>query len=309
MQQGSDYKLDDLLGTWEMIEAETLAGNGTIVPNGVLVEYARHPEKQALMISTMTAPQRNPDFSASELVYLDQRLVHHLRSFKMETAGLPEDLLGVDFSVNLVALYMQDGRPIMLTRNTVSGLNYAFAKLGQAATAGAPMTQQGSTPATAQPSGGFGKRNPKPPGRPWQRHWDGVWQRHDGVILIVQGNQFQVNQYGMAVDTGMFATEANVLTTQSSYTGAQEQYQFALEGDVLQLRMPGEAVQLSADPVNPPRLPCDQVVLDHGVNNRFCLVYDFRIVPVILEAFFDLRFRGNRPHFLSAVGREQVCRQ
>src|SRR5690606_15378499 len=28
MQQGRDYELDDLLGTWEMIEAETLAGNG-----------------------------------------------------------------------------------------------------------------------------------------------------------------------------------------------------------------------------------------------------------------------------------------
>ena len=235
MQQGSGYKLDDLLGTWEMIEAETLAGNGAIVPNGVLVEYARHPEKQALMISTMTAPQRNPDFSARELVYLDQRLVHHLRSFKMDTAGLPEDLLGVDFSVNLVALYMQDGRPIMLTRNTMSGLNYAFAKLGHATTGGVALTQQGSTPGTAPPSGGFGQPQP-PAAQPPVAALDGVWQRHDGVILIVQGNQFQVNQFGMAVDAGMFATQANVLTTQSSYTGAQEQYQFALEGDVLKLK-------------------------------------------------------------------------
>jgi hypothetical protein len=64
----------------------------------------------------------------------------------------------------------------------------------------------------------------------------GVWQRHDGVILIVQGNEFQVNQYGMAIDAGMFATQANVLTTQSSYTGALEQYQFELEVNVLKLQ-------------------------------------------------------------------------
>jgi hypothetical protein len=65
---------------------------------------------------------------------------------------------------------------------------------------------------------------------------DGVWQRQDGVILIVQGNQFQVNQYGMPIDAGMFAVQANVLTSQSSYTGALEQYQFALEGNVLKLQ-------------------------------------------------------------------------
>ncbi|HNP37933.1 MAG TPA: clostripain-related cysteine peptidase, partial [Woeseiaceae bacterium] len=140
MQQGSAFELEDLLGTWEMIEAEALASNGAIVPNGVLVDYARHPEKKALMISTMTAPQRNAAFKARELVYLDRRLVPHLRSFKIATEGLPEDPLGVEFSVNLVALYMQDGRPVMLTRNTVSGLNYAFAKVGQAA-AGAPSAE------------------------------------------------------------------------------------------------------------------------------------------------------------------------
>jgi hypothetical protein len=108
------------------------------VPNGVLVEYARHPEKQALMISTMTAPKRNPDFAARELVYLDLRLVKHLRSFKIDTVGLPDDPLAVEFSVNLLGLYMQDGRPILLTRNKVSGLNYAFAKVGQPATGARP---------------------------------------------------------------------------------------------------------------------------------------------------------------------------
>ncbi|HNP37785.1 MAG TPA: hypothetical protein PKK10_18230, partial [Woeseiaceae bacterium] len=57
----------------------------------------------------------------------------------------------------------------------------------------------------------------------------------DGVILIVQGDQFQVNQFGMPIDAGMFALQGNVLTTQSSYTGTLEQYWFALEPDVLQL--------------------------------------------------------------------------
>jgi hypothetical protein len=240
MEKGGSFELDDLLGSWEMIEAEALAGSGAIVPNGVLLEYARHPEKQALMIGTMTAPQRNPDFSARQLVYLDQRLVHHLRSFKMDTAGLPEDVLGVEFSINLVALYMQDGRPIMLTRNTVSGLNYAFAKLGPPATGGPAAAQPGSPQGAAQAPGAFGQQPPagQPPAAPSPvaLTLDGVWQRQDGVILIVQGNQFQVNQYGMPIDAGMFAVQANVLTSQSSYTGALEQYQFALEGNVLKLQ-------------------------------------------------------------------------
>lgn len=231
MRQGSDFELDDLLGTWEMIEAEALAKRGEIVPNGVLVEYARHPEKRALMISTMTAPQRNPDFAARELVYLDQRLVHHLRSFKIDTEGLAEDPLGVEFSVNLVALYMQDGRPIMLSRNTVSGLNYAFAKVSLPA--GSAAQAPGGPPAGAQPPAPFGQPQAAPPA---VATLDGVWQRHDGVILIVQGNQFQVNQFGMAVDAGMFAIESGVLTTQSSYTGALEQYRIVLEADVLQLQ-------------------------------------------------------------------------
>lgn len=37
-------------------------------------------------------------------------------------------------------------------------------------------------------------------------------------------------------DNDLFATEANVLTTQSSYTGSLEQYRFVLDGDVLRLQ-------------------------------------------------------------------------
>ena len=235
MQKGSSFELDDLLGTWEMIEAEALAGNGAIVPNGVLVEYARHPERQALMISTMTAPQRNAAFEARELVYLDRRLVPHLRSFKIGTEGLPEDPLGVEFSINLVGLYMQDGRPVMLTRNTVSGLNYAFAKVGQAAAGGGAGAATGGAPA-AQPSPPAFGQPPAAAPAPAMLTLDGVWQRQDGVLLVVEGDQFQVNQYGIAVDAGRFAIQGNVLTTQSSYTGALDQYWFTLEPAVLQLQ-------------------------------------------------------------------------
>lgn len=233
LKQGSAFELADLLGTWEMIEAPALA-NGAIVPNGILVEYERHPEKQALMISTMTAPQRNPNFAARELVYLDKRLLPHLRSFKIDTVGLPDDPLGVDFSVNLVSLYTQGGRTIMVTRNTVSGLNYAFAKVGPPA-GGAPAAA-GAVPGAAPSPGGFGQPQPAftPPAAP--PTLDGVWQRQDGVILIVQGNEFQVNQWGMAIDAGRFAIQSDVITTQSVYTGAMEQYRFALRGDVLTLQ-------------------------------------------------------------------------
>jgi hypothetical protein len=241
MEQGGDFELDDLLGTWEMVEPEPLANDGRIVPNGILVSYERHPDKQALMIGTTTAPQRNPDFAARELVYLDRRLVKHLRSFKIDTVGLPEDPLAVEFSVNLLGLYVHDGRPIMLTRNKVSGLNYAFAKVVQPGAGGVPATAQG---ALQPPGGGFGQ--PQPPGGgaaqppqaapPQALSLDGVWQRHDGVLLIVQGNQFQVNQYGMAIDAGMFVVQGNMLTSQSAYTGVMEQYQFALDGNVLRLQ-------------------------------------------------------------------------
>ncbi len=236
MDKGSSFELDDLLGTWEMIEAEALAGNGAIVPNGVLVEYARHPEKQALMISTMTAPQRNAAFKARELVYLDRRMVPHLRSFKIDTEGLPEDLLGVEFSINLVGLYVQDGRPVMLTRNTVSGLNYAFAKVGQPAAGGVAAAPTGGAPGAQPPPPAFGQPSPATAPGPAMLTLDGLWQRHDGVILIVEGDQFQVNQYGIAVDAGRFAIQGNVLTTQSSYTGAIDQYRFALESAVLRLQ-------------------------------------------------------------------------
>ncbi len=235
MQQGSSFEQDDLLGTWEMIEAEALAANGAIVPNGILTEYARHPEKPALMISTMTAPQRNADFKARELVYLDRRMVPHLRSFKIDTEGVPDDPLGVEFSINLVGLYLQDGRPVMLTRNTVSGLNYAFAKVGQAA-GGTAATGAGGAPGMAQTPGAFGQPAPQAAPAPAALTLDGVWQRQDGVILIVQGDQFQVNQFGFAIDAGRFAIQGNVLTTQSNYTGATEQFWFSLEPAVLKLQ-------------------------------------------------------------------------
>src|SRR5690606_35783396 len=114
---------------------------------------------------------------ARELVYLDRRMTPHLRSFKIDTQGLPDDPLGVDFSVNLVALYMQDGRPIMLTRNTVSGLNYAFAKVQSGSGGAAGPTPAISQPGAAPSPGGFGQPAPAAPPT-----LDGVWQRHDGVI-------------------------------------------------------------------------------------------------------------------------------
>ena len=56
------------------------------------------------------------------------------------------------------------------------------------------------------------------------------------MVLIVQGNQYQVNQFGMPIDGGAFRAEGNVVTSQSSYTGAMEQYRVTLEGDVLRMQ-------------------------------------------------------------------------
>jgi hypothetical protein len=233
MELGAAYDLEDLLGRWEMIEADTLARSGAIVPLGVFVDYERHPERPALMISTMTAPQRNPGLSASELVYLDLRLAKHMRSFKIDSKGMPDDGLGVEFSVNLVGLYAKDNRPIMVTRNKTSGLNYAFAKVGGTATSAAPPAQR--------PQPGVFGQEPQPPQAPPTQpspmlSLDGVWQRQDGVVLLIQGNQFQVNQFGMAIDGGVFQVQQNVITSQSAYTGEIQQYYFALEGNVLRFQ-------------------------------------------------------------------------
>src|SRR5690606_8063029 len=130
-------------------------------------------------------------FRARELVYLDQRLVHHLRSFSIDTEGLPDDPLGVEFSVKLLGLYTQQGRPVMLTRNTVSGLNYAYAKIGGPASASASAAASGAAPGPAQSPAPFQQPQPGTPSAA-ARTLDGVWQRQDGVILIAQGNQFQV---------------------------------------------------------------------------------------------------------------------
>jgi hypothetical protein len=237
LEQGSDFAADDLLGTWEMIEAEALQSSGAIKPLGVLVAYERHPEKPALLLSTMTAPQRNPDFAARELVYLDLRLVKHLRSFALGTAGLEIDPLAVDFSVNLVSLHAKDGRPLMLTRNKVSGLNYAFVKVG--GHAGGHAGQHAGQPPAGRPGGqggpsgpgGFGQQAPAP-----ALTFDGTWQRQDGVVLQILGNQFQVSQFGMVLDAGVFMVQGDVLTSQSAVTGEYEQFRFALEPQVLRLQ-------------------------------------------------------------------------
>lgn len=238
MKQGGNFELEDLLGTWEMLEPEPFARSGAIVPNGVLMNYERHPDKQALMVATMTAPGRNRDFAARELVFLDLRLLRHMRSFKIDTVGMPDDPLSSDFAVNLVGLYMQDGRPIKLLRNKVSGANYVYAKAGQAAAGAAPSAPAAAPGAFGQPPGTGGGSGEPPPAQPPHAvlSLDGVWQRHDGVLLIVQGHQFQVNQYGMPVDAGMFVIQGDVISSQSAYTGALEQYRFALEGNQLRLQ-------------------------------------------------------------------------
>jgi hypothetical protein len=238
MELGGNFELDDLLGRWEMVEPEPLVKSGQFVPIGLVVDFERHPEKTALMISTTTAPRHNPNFAQRELIYLDLRLVKHLRSFKIDTVGIPDDPMGVKFSVNLVGVYMQEGRPIMLQRNRLTGLNYAFAKVSQ------PASAQGGAPAVSpQAPGAFGQAPPPQPPPPapqpqMQRPptLDGVWQRHDGVILLVQGNQFQINQYGIAIDAGMFVIQGDMLATQSAHTGQYEQYRFSLEGNVLRFQ-------------------------------------------------------------------------
>jgi hypothetical protein len=241
MEQGADFTLEDLLGTWEMIEPEPLSSSGAIVPNGVLINYERHPdpERQALLISTMTAPQRNPDFAARELVFLDLRLLRHLRSMKLETVGLPDDPLGVEFSVSLLGLYSHDGRPILLTRNKVSGLNYAFAKTGATVGTGSPAAPQQPVAAQPHPAGPAAQPQPAQPTPPSAQpalSLDGTWQRHDGVILVIQGSQFHVSQFGATVDAGIFVVQGNVIASQSAYTGTVEQYQFTFDGRVLQLQ-------------------------------------------------------------------------
>lgn len=56
------------------------------------------------------------------------------------------------------------------------------------------------------------------------------------MILIVQGDQFQVNQFGMPIDAGVFAIQNDVLVTQSRFTGVAERFGFSLQPDVLRLQ-------------------------------------------------------------------------
>lgn len=236
LEMGSKFEKDDLIGRWEMIEPETFTKSGQIVPNGVLVEYRQHPEKQNLLVSELTAPQRNRQLAIRNLVYLDTRLLPHARSFRIASEGLPDDPLAVDYSVDLVLMlsHKQSNRPVLVLRNTVSESNYIFAKVSGGAPAGAAsMPGPGGD---FEPPPGGGTSQPQPPAPQAPASLDGVWQREDGVILIIQGQQFQVNQYGMAIDAGMFQVQGNVLVSQSAYTGALEQYQFAYQADVLQLR-------------------------------------------------------------------------
>lgn len=245
--KGSQFDKDDLIGIWEMIEPETFMNSGQIAPNGLLLEYRQHQEKQALLLSELTAPQRNPEFSDRNLVFLDTRMLNHVRNFKVDTLGVPDDPLGVEFSVDLVNLYSQDGRAIMLVRNMVSGLQYVFAKASGGAMSGGPAPggqlepafggqapPQPGSPAVQQPGGLPGQQ--LPPASVPEPTLDGVWQRDDGTILIIQGQQFQLNQFGMAVDAGVFAIQGNIVTTQSAYTGVMEQYQLILQGDYLQFQ-------------------------------------------------------------------------
>ena len=246
LDKGSQFGQEDLIGLWEMIEPEPFMSSRQISPNGLILEYTQHPEKQALLLSELSAPQRNPDFRDRNLVFLDTRMLNHVRSFSVDTAGVPDDPLGVDFSVDLVNLYVEGGRPIMIMRNLVSGLQYVFAKAsgGQFSSAPAPGSQQqpgfGSQPPPQQ-GGGFGQpqggglgQQPAPAAP--VATLDGVWQREDGTILMIQGQQFQLNQFGVAIDAGVFGFQGNIITTQSAYTGMMEQYQFMLQGNYLQFQ-------------------------------------------------------------------------
>lgn len=268
IKKGSDFDKDDLIGVWEMIEPETFQKTGQVVPNGILLEYRQHPEKKPLLLSELTAPQKNPDFVDRNLVFFDGRMLPHTRSFDMGQSGIPEDPLGVEFAVDLVSLYIQKGRPIMIQRNTVSGLTYVFAKRVHSQQQNANVPQPGAygqgsggqqggygqqqpgaqpqQPGYDQPQGGFGQQQPgmtpQQPGgdysQPQQQilTLDGVWQRQDGTVLIIQGQQYQINQMGMAIDAGMFMIEGNMIVSQSAYTGVTEQYLFGLQGNILQLQ-------------------------------------------------------------------------
>ena len=72
----------------------------------------------------------------------------------------------------------------------------------------------------------------------WQGDGDDVIALHepDGTILMIQGQQFQLNQFGVAIDAGVFGFQGNIITTQSAYTGMMEQYQFMLQGNYLQFQ-------------------------------------------------------------------------
>ena len=220
IRKGSTFESDDLLGVWEMVEPQAFVEGGALNPTGALLEYRKHPEKSHLLLSELTAPSKNPDFADRDVVFLDTRGLNHTRSFKAETVGVPENPHPVEFSVDLVNLYIRDGTPIMVRRNMISGLTYVFAK--QSGAGG----YAGAQSPGAEPGDGA-------PGGTPIASLDGIWQRDDGVVLVVQGRQFEISQFGMTMDGGYFMMQDGFLTTQSVVSGEVERYRLEFRGNDL----------------------------------------------------------------------------
>ncbi len=214
MDQGDDYSMADLMGSWVLVNAAPFASQGRIEPAGLVYTYSKHPQQEDALELVITAPGR-PGFRQRNLAFVDTRLLPHQRVFSDPEKQQDTSPLDVDFSVYVTLLTQQHGHTVMYQRNTVSGLNYVYVK--------AP--EQGTGAAAS------------PPGAPAvAAGLEGSWQSDMGSTLLMQNGQYELYDSGYLEDAGTYQADGQTLVSRSIYTGEVSTYAYLLSERRLILR-------------------------------------------------------------------------
>ena len=218
IERGKKYTKEDLVGTWQYIDAKQYMKNGTIVPLDLMISFAPHPDDKALLVSRMTAPKR-PNYEQVQVVLPDTRTLPHLRFFMVSDKKKIDQ---PDYSVYMTLIFKTpQGDTVMLQHNLLSQGIYAAVKRGQ----GGAKPAQSASP---QPQAAAVSSSPA--------GIEGSWRTADGERLIVQGSSYRIAQNGQEIDSGSYRIQGNTLLAKSRYTGVTTQFTFRAEGNTLQLQ-------------------------------------------------------------------------
>ena len=86
---------------------------------------------------------------------------------------------------------------------------------------------------------------PRQPMQPWvpgphnsfgQTNLNGIWQGHDGNILVIDGNRFRIHASEDQYLFGIFMTYGNRFIAYSPQSDITRQYQFEINGELLALQ-------------------------------------------------------------------------